>query len=573
MRYLLLATDYDGTLAHDGQVDDATWEAVGQLRQSGRKVLLVTGRELNDLLGVCPHVDRLDGVVAENGALLYWPQEKEVRQLAERPPDSFVEALARKGVKPVSVGHVIVATWRPHEKAVLEAIRDAGLELQVIFNKDAVMVLPTGVNKATGLEAALKHLGLSRHNTVGIGDAENDHAFLSTCECAVAVANAVPALAERADWVTQGPRGAGVVELVRRLLQDDLASLEPKLARHRIPLGTGPDGAEQTVSPYGCNVLVAGTSGSGKSTFTTAFLEALDKAQYQFVVIDPEGDYATLEETVVLGLPERAPLLDEVLDVLRTSRHSAVVNLLGVPLEARPAFFARLWPRLSDLRGATGRPHWVAIDETHHLMPKEWLPSAEQLPRRPQGLFLVTVHPGSVAPPVLQAVDVVLALGEAPEKTLAEFARARGAAAPAAKPVKLEIGQALMWRVGAKEPPFVLRGRPPETRRRRHLRKYAAGKMPEEDSFVFRGPQDKLNLRARNLVTFLELGAGVDDDTWLHHLRRHDYSRWFRDAVNDRDLAEEVERIEANNGADAAASRAAVRRAVESRYTLPAEPG
>ena len=63
-----------------------------------------------------------------------------------------------------------------------------------MFNKDAVMVLPAGVNKATGLDYALRKLGLSFHETVGIGDAENDHAFLQRCECAVAVSNAVPSI-------------------------------------------------------------------------------------------------------------------------------------------------------------------------------------------------------------------------------------------------------------------------------------------------------------------------------------------------------------------------------------------
>ena len=48
----------------------------------------------------------------------------------------------------------------------------------MIFNKGAVMILPSGVNKATGLAAALEELGLSPHNVVGVGDAENDHAFL-----------------------------------------------------------------------------------------------------------------------------------------------------------------------------------------------------------------------------------------------------------------------------------------------------------------------------------------------------------------------------------------------------------
>jgi hydroxymethylpyrimidine pyrophosphatase-like HAD family hydrolase len=231
MRYLALAADYDGTLAHDGRVDEPTLAALRRLRESGRKLLLVTGRELDDLQETFAHPELFDLIVAENGALLYDPAAKEVKALAPPPPPEFIEELHRRGVAPMSVGHSIVATWEPHEAVVLKTIHDLGLELQVIFNKGAVMVLPSGVNKASGLSVALKTLGLSPHNTVGVGDAENDHAFLALCECAVAVANALPALAERADLVTRGDHGAGVVELIDRLLADDLADVAPRRAR------------------------------------------------------------------------------------------------------------------------------------------------------------------------------------------------------------------------------------------------------------------------------------------------------------------------------------------------------
>jgi hydroxymethylpyrimidine pyrophosphatase-like HAD family hydrolase len=222
MRYLALACDYDGTLAHHGRVDQPTLAALERLLASGRKLILVTGRELEDLQRTFSRLELFEWVVAENGALLYRPAGREVILLAEPPPPRFTEALRRRGVAPVSVGRVIVATWHPHETAVLEAIRDLGLGLQVIFNKGAVMVLPSGVNKATGLAAALEHMGLSAHNVVGVGDAENDHAFLAMCACSAAVANALPAVKETADFVTRGDHGAGVAELIGELLHNDL---------------------------------------------------------------------------------------------------------------------------------------------------------------------------------------------------------------------------------------------------------------------------------------------------------------------------------------------------------------
>lgn len=226
MRYLVLATDYDGTLASDGQVDEETLAALERLRDSGRKLILVTGRHLDDLLNVFPEIGLFDWVVVENGALLYQPATHEETPLGEPPPQEFIKALQERGVDPLAVGRVIVATWHPHENTVLEVIRNIGLEYQVILNKDAVMVLPSGINKASGLGVALEEMGLSPHNAVGIGDAENDHALLSLCECGVAVANALPMLKERADFVTKGARGAGVVEIIDKLIASDLEELE-----------------------------------------------------------------------------------------------------------------------------------------------------------------------------------------------------------------------------------------------------------------------------------------------------------------------------------------------------------
>jgi hydroxymethylpyrimidine pyrophosphatase-like HAD family hydrolase len=225
MQYQALATDYDGTLAHDSHVQEETLVALRRLKDSGRKVILVTGRELPELESVFPEYQLCDAIVAENGGLLWWPGERREEVLGEGVPAAFLKEIASRGVHPYSVGKVVFATWRPHEGAVLEIIQSLGIEYHIIFNKRAVMVLPSGVNKATGLKRVLKRLEISPHHVVGIGDAENDHAFLESCAVAVAVANALPALQERCDIVTQQAHGGGVIELIDRLLADDLQSL------------------------------------------------------------------------------------------------------------------------------------------------------------------------------------------------------------------------------------------------------------------------------------------------------------------------------------------------------------
>ncbi len=225
MQYQVLATDYDGTLATDGVVDEKTVDALHRLRESGRRLILVTGRIIEQLVEVFPQMELCDLVVADNGAVLYEPKTGQKNSLADHPSQEFIDELARRGVPQLEVGDVIVATWEPHETTVLQTIRDLGLELQIIFNKGAVMILPTGVNKATGLKAALAKLGISHHNTVGIGDAENDEAFLKACEVSVAVDNALEVVKKQVTIVTGGARGAGVSELIDQLIENDLSHL------------------------------------------------------------------------------------------------------------------------------------------------------------------------------------------------------------------------------------------------------------------------------------------------------------------------------------------------------------
>jgi hydroxymethylpyrimidine pyrophosphatase-like HAD family hydrolase len=569
MRYHVLATDYDGTIAHDGRVDEATVAALDAVRRSGRKILLITGRTLDDLVAVFPRVDLFEYVVSENGAVLHRPATQETRVLAPPPPERLVAMLRERGVAPLSVGQVIVATWEPHQDVVLDAIRACGLELQVVFNKGAVMVLPSGVNKATGLAAALADMKRSPHNAVGIGDAENDHAFLHACECSVAVANALPALKEHASWVTAGDHGRGVQELARALLERDLRDMTGCVERTALSIGVRADGTALTIPAYGPAVLIAGASGSGKSTLATRLLEELCERGYQLCVVDPEGDYSGLGQATVLGDAEHAPRIEEALELLDAPSQSCVLNLLGIPLPDRPAFFDRLLPRLQELRARSGHPHWIVADEAHHLFPAAWQPSALTRPEELTGLLAVTVHPESVSRELLAKVAIVLAVGAGAEETLARFAASAETSLPAPAPARDE-GDVLAWLRSEPDALVVFRATPPRAERRRHVRKYATGELGEDESFYFRGPDDRLNLRARSLRTFVELADGVDDDTWVHHLERGDYSRWFRDAIKDDELAAETAAIERDRTLGAAASRQRIREAIERRYTAPA---
>ncbi len=281
MRFLAFASDYDGTLAHNGKIDRQTLRALEQLKRTGRKLILVTGRELDELLELFPQAAIFDCIVAENGALLYWPLPGKpvsitknmprteagrggktigskpgakaksgvtakpgaksksgtkarpggtlsatatpgrLETLTDPPAPEFVAHLRQKRVTPLSVGHAIVATSLKHKRTVVSIILEMDLDLHVILNKDAIMVLPTGVTKGTGLRVALDELGIAPHNVVAVGDAENDDSLLSMCGFSVAVANAIPALKRRAHKTTKQEHGAGVVEIIEQIMRGD----------------------------------------------------------------------------------------------------------------------------------------------------------------------------------------------------------------------------------------------------------------------------------------------------------------------------------------------------------------
>jgi hypothetical protein len=570
MRYLALACDFDGTLAKRGVVAEGTLAALERLRDTGRRAVLVTGRLLADLLAILPRPDLFDRIVAENGAVLYRPVGREERVLAEAPPPWFVDRLRDAGVAPLSVGRAIVATSAAHEHAVLDAIRQSGLELRMVYNEGALMLVPAEVGKGTGLRAALRELGMSPHEVVGIGNAENDHAFLSLCECSAAVASAVPSLRERVDIVMEGDDGAGLVELVDRLVEDDLRHAEPRLSRKHALLGTTGSGEPLRIPPYGGNVLVVGPSGSGKTTFAMALLERLAEQGYQFVAVDPEGDYSRFEDAIELGDIHRPPSVAEILRVIDNPDADVSVNLLAIPLADRAAFLEQLFPRLQSMRARTGRPHWILIDEAHHVWPSAWGPVSLTLPQEVGELVLVSIHPDEIAPAILKCVDVVVSVGPIPDAALFAFATAVGAPAPRV-PASPRPGEVLVWNRGAGHDPQWITPARGRAEHLRHLRKYAEGNLREK-SFYFRGPGGRLNLRARNLAVFVEIADGVDDATWLHHLAQHDYSRWFAEAIKDPALSDAAAEVEARADLTARQSRALICEAITTRYTLPARP-
>jgi phosphoglycolate phosphatase (TIGR01487 family) len=571
MRYLGLVTDCDGTLATDGTVSSSTAAAINRLRKSGRHAILATGRRFNDLLAVCPFVDLFSYVVAENGALVYEPKKRETTLLAEPLPARFLKAVQDANITPLEVGSVIVATQVPNQEKMLGIIHELGLELKIVFNRGAVMVLPAGINKAVGAKYALRKLSMSPHEIVAVGDSENDHSLLRFAECPIAVANALDSIKEIAAFVTKSPAGEGVTELIDELIANDLKQVDSRLIHRHITLGTKLDGTVVRVPPYGPNILVAGPSGSGKSTLAAGFIERLIEKSYQVCIVDPEGDYVAVQSLVTIGDQARVPSLNEILGILQDPDVNVNVNLLGVPLVDRPIFFTELFMNLQAMRARTGRPHWFVLEEAHHLLPVTLGHATLSLPQKLGETVLITVHPDHVAPAILSMVDVAIAVGPSPFDTLRDFATRLKKKPFSLLPDQLTNsgGQVTCWLVQSGQDPFAMHAVHGNAERIRHFRKYAVGDLKEQ-SFWFRGPKEKHCLSAPNLSFFCHIGRGIDEETWLFHLDRGDYSRWIRESVKDRDLAEVVRQVEERGDLDSQDSRNLICDAIEARYSLNA---
>jgi hydroxymethylpyrimidine pyrophosphatase-like HAD family hydrolase len=220
MQFAALAMDYDDTLARDGAVEAATVTALERFQASGRKLILVTGRQAPDLRRVFPRAGLFDAVAAENGGVLWLPPSGTETPLAPQPPPALIAALRGARVEPLDFGRTIVASntsAAPLIERVLEQTRAA---YRIILNRESLMLLPEGVDKATGFRAAARVLGLAPAAVAGIGDAENDEAFLSECGLFAVVANAIEPLRRRAVFVARSGWGAGVTELIDWILRE-----------------------------------------------------------------------------------------------------------------------------------------------------------------------------------------------------------------------------------------------------------------------------------------------------------------------------------------------------------------
>ena len=545
MKLSVIALDYDGTIATDWGVDSEVRQAIAYARTSGITVLLVTGRILAALRHVAGDLHFVDGVVAENGAVVHFPDSEHTTLLAPRVAQRLRSEIEARRITS-QPGDCLIDAAAADSHQLLTIIQQLELPYVLVFNRARVMVMPQGVSKATGLQTALDMLRLSPRNTVAIGDAENDHELLRLSELGAAVAWGSGVLQASADAVVAGNGPRDVATYIRALV--DAARLPlPARARRYLRLGHTEDGREFSLAVKGRNVLVTGDAKSGKSWITGLLCEQLILHGYCVCVLDPEGDYRSLEGlpgVTVLGGEDPPPTPRELLRALRYPDRSVVIDLSRLPQDEKIGYIRAALPAVNHMRRRTGLPHRIVLDEAHYFLHDADARQLLDLERN--GYTVVTYCASRLPPELLAATEVMLVTCESNHDELeALYARCQtcqahldvaawrrllchvGVGQAVALPITEEAGGELkLFNIGRRLTPHV-----------RHREKYVDVPVTEPKAFAFGTDPSG---RARTLRQFVAMLERQSSTMLRGYLQRGDFSRWIGDVFGDRALASEI---------------------------------
>ncbi len=555
MHLNVLACDLDGTLAEHGEVAAETWEVLRRARLAGLVIILVTGRTLANLPDHDLFAELCEAIVSENGAAIYFPRRDAVELPFGRLSPMLLKSLQAIEI-PLERGMAIAATHVPYDREILKVLHYAGGGATVEYNRGAVMVLPPGATKGTGLRYALHELGYSPHNVVACGDAENDQSLFAVSELAVAVANATPALQALADVVLSLPDGAGVRMFVTALLAGRIPDRKVRLDR-RLLLGYRADGKPMHLDPFALvegNLGIFGASLSGKSWLAGLLAEKILKQGYQVCIIDPEGDYRGLRafphSLVLGGVSAQLPPVVDVVTFVEYGGLSLVLDLSMDGTEERTAYVTDLVRALRALRAQRGQPHWFLIDELQHFCPSEKCELTDLIldMMKEGGFGLVSYRPSEVAPSILEALDhwLLTRVTSLPELEVLEpfFSRCDSQADIVAQISALPLGQAYLCLKDGKKRLSNTSGIVTfRTDRRaiphiRHLHKYLQAPLPKPKRFYFHDASGRyLERFAASLWEFREALNEVPAESLQYHLYRGDFERWLRNVLHDDQLA------------------------------------
>lgn len=550
-----LACDFDGTLAFEDRIGPYVRDTLDRARKASLRLILVTGRTFFELTRVCDCLELFDAVVAENGAVVYHPGSAMIRDQGPPVPARLLAELDRRGIY-YQVGRVIVGVARADEAAVKEALLVAGVSRDLIYNRAALMLLPSGVSKGSGVQHVLRVLGLSPHDVLAIGDAENDLPLFDACGFSACPGDSLGAIRDRVDWVFPGAHGDGVATAITTLVLGDRLPVQ-RSPRHRIAVGwVAATSGPVTIPARGVNVLIHGDPHSGKSWLAGAIVERLVAARYAVCVIDPEGDYRVLSRMPGMAWAEvgEPADVDRALERLRQDpTESVVLDLSSLPHAAKVSVIGQALQSIRELRRLWGRPHWVLVDEAHYSLHPDGV-EPDALGFEDRGFCLVTYRPSWLQDGLVRAVDVFLLARTTDASELAFLSAALppnddGVEAVADVLARLPRGEFLMVSRGAEGRAGVLTfvAAPRQTVHVRHLAKYVDSEVPPGREFLFRRADGEVQGKANSLQSFRRLAAVASDDVLTHHAEIGDFSRWVYDVFADPELARQLRKVEARS--------------------------
>ncbi len=579
MKFSALALDYDGTIAADGVFNAAVRDAIGEARRRGIVVALVTGRRLADIHAVAGDLTCFDVVVGENGAVIEFQPSCRRVVIGHPPSPAFTQELRRRRI-PFSAGESVVEADAQWATPILDVIRDLEQPLILVFNKSRLMVLPQAVAKSTGLRYALLSLRVSIHNAVGIGDAENDHDLLDACEVGVAVGWGSAALRAVADEVIGGTGPGAVADFIRRLMQQPRLSAR-QMGRRRLVLGHEAGGQEVSLAVRGRTVLIAGEPGTGKSWLAGLICEQSIMQGYCVCMIDPEGDYRSLEAlpgVITLGGDDPPPQPHELIRALRHPDVSVIVDLSKISHGQKREYLRTLLPLLVTMRRNTGLPHKILLDEAHYFLGETDV--SELIDPELAGYIFVTYRVSSLPEAIREtADDVVMVTREtdpAEARTLLGMCRPQPCTSVSPSVFhNLQMSEAALLPGAAEAHGRVRRFQlaPRLTPHVRHRAKYLDMPVLDDHAFVFTD-DGQPGARARTLKEFTGLLSALPADRLSGHLQRHDFSRWIEDVFRDRPLAAQLRIVENNVETEDPRDLAnVVAQAIRARYESHAQDG
>jgi hypothetical protein len=546
-----LACDFDGTVASEDRIHPAALEALRLAREAEVRLVLVTGRTFFELTRVCECLDLFDAVVAENGAVLYFPADAMIRDQGPPPPNRLLAELDRRGIY-YQPGRVIVGTARADEAAVQAALGAAGVRRDLVYNRAALMLLPAGVSKGKGVERALRALGLSFHDVLAFGDAENDLDLFEACDWTACPSNGVAELKARADWVFPGQDGDAVAAAIAGPVLGGNLPVR-RSPRHRVPVGWVTETSEPvTVPARDANLLLQGDPLSGKSWMAGALVERLVGDRYAVCVIDPEGDYrvfASQSGVTWMEIHDQASVRQAITHFARDPGACVVADLSLLPHALKVRLIEAMLQAIRHARQQSGRPHWVILDEAHYSLHPGGV-ADHALGIADKGFCLATYRSSWLRDSVLASVDVFVLARTAMAEELG-FLRSRlapllgGDAAVLAALGDLPSGEFLVIEPEGGPGGLTIVAAPRETVHVRHLKKYADSRVPSDRRFLFRHPDGRLFAEADSLQAFRRAVAAAEEDVLAHHVGRGDFSRWVLGVFSDRELARQLRKTEA----------------------------